>query len=196
MYREICQTDLSDIHSTVWEKSPKVTTKLILLCCIENFPKKFSPCRVTWTYFPLRQILLNRKSISDVFHLVDFFTILRTLYQNWLWVRFIDHAWKCIIGDVFCDQSGKVCSFWLEDFKRVKISEPCASRSHPPGPLRIVSAPFYLSTLGQETSRDGATLCVPPLYVTDVATIFVLYQSAPDTHRRRSKHLWIYGTSI
>ena len=34
MYREICQTDLSEFHSTVWEKSPKVSKKLILLCCM------------------------------------------------------------------------------------------------------------------------------------------------------------------
>ena len=34
MYREIFQTDLSEFHSTVWEKSPKVSTKLILLCCM------------------------------------------------------------------------------------------------------------------------------------------------------------------
>ena len=34
MYREICQTDLSEFHSTVWEKSPKVSTKYILLCCM------------------------------------------------------------------------------------------------------------------------------------------------------------------
>ena len=32
MYREVFQTDLSEFHSTVWEKSPKVSTKLILLC--------------------------------------------------------------------------------------------------------------------------------------------------------------------
>ena len=34
MYREICQTDLSEFHSTIWEKSPKVSTKYILLCCM------------------------------------------------------------------------------------------------------------------------------------------------------------------
>ena len=34
MYREICQTDLSEFHSTVWEKTPKVSIKLILLCCM------------------------------------------------------------------------------------------------------------------------------------------------------------------
>ena len=27
MYREICQTDLSEFHPTVWEKSPEVSTK-------------------------------------------------------------------------------------------------------------------------------------------------------------------------
>ena len=32
MYREICQTELSEFHSTVWEKSPEVSTKYILLC--------------------------------------------------------------------------------------------------------------------------------------------------------------------
>ena len=32
MYREICQTDLSEFHSIVWEKSPEVSTKYILLC--------------------------------------------------------------------------------------------------------------------------------------------------------------------
>ena len=52
MYREIFQMGLSEFHSTVWEKSPKVSTKSTLLCCmaiialfVENFPKKFSPCR-------------------------------------------------------------------------------------------------------------------------------------------------------
>ena len=34
MYREIRQTDLSEFHSKVWEKSPKVSTKYILLCCM------------------------------------------------------------------------------------------------------------------------------------------------------------------
>ena len=34
MYREIYQTDLSRFHSTVWEKSPKLSTKYILLCCV------------------------------------------------------------------------------------------------------------------------------------------------------------------
>ena len=31
LYKEICQTDLSEFHSTVWEKSSKVSTKYILL---------------------------------------------------------------------------------------------------------------------------------------------------------------------
>ena len=31
MYREIYQTDLSEFHPTVWEKSPEVSTKYILL---------------------------------------------------------------------------------------------------------------------------------------------------------------------
>ena len=26
-YREICQTDLSEFHPTVWEKSPELSTK-------------------------------------------------------------------------------------------------------------------------------------------------------------------------
>ena len=34
MYRKIRQTNLSEFHSTVWEKSPKVSTKCILLCCM------------------------------------------------------------------------------------------------------------------------------------------------------------------
>ena len=34
MYRELFQTDLSEFHSTVWEQSPKVSTKYILLCCM------------------------------------------------------------------------------------------------------------------------------------------------------------------
>ena len=34
MYREIFQTDLSEFHLTVWEKSRKVSTKYILLCCM------------------------------------------------------------------------------------------------------------------------------------------------------------------
>ena len=34
MYREIRRVDLSEFHLTVWEKSPKVSTKYILLCCM------------------------------------------------------------------------------------------------------------------------------------------------------------------
>ena len=34
MYREICQRYLSEFHSTVWEKSPKISTKYIWLCCM------------------------------------------------------------------------------------------------------------------------------------------------------------------
>ena len=34
MYKEIFQTDLSEFQSTLWEKSPKVSTKYILLCCM------------------------------------------------------------------------------------------------------------------------------------------------------------------
>ena len=34
LYREIFHMDLSEFYSTVWEKTPKVSTKYILLCCI------------------------------------------------------------------------------------------------------------------------------------------------------------------
>ena len=34
VYREIFQTDLSEVHSTIWEKSPNVSRKDILLCCM------------------------------------------------------------------------------------------------------------------------------------------------------------------
>ena len=54
MYREICQMDLSEFHSTVWEKSPKVSKKINFTMLydnycyifIENFPQKFSPCNM------------------------------------------------------------------------------------------------------------------------------------------------------
>ena len=32
MYREICHKDFSEFHLTLWEKSPKVSKKYILLC--------------------------------------------------------------------------------------------------------------------------------------------------------------------
>ena len=54
MYREICQTDLSEFHPTVWEKSPEVSTKEIydavwqlLLYFYREFPSEiFSVCSV------------------------------------------------------------------------------------------------------------------------------------------------------
>ena len=71
MYREICQTDLIEFHSTVWEKSTKVSTKYILLCCmaiiaifLENFPQKFSPCT-------LEMPKLQVQSVYNTYYIVE-----------------------------------------------------------------------------------------------------------------------------
>ena len=91
MYREICQTDLSEFHPTVWEKSPEVSaTKIyhavwqILLYFYREFLSKIlSLCipRFIWWKTAI-QILYSISTLLDKFFGIPFGNLFLCIFES------------------------------------------------------------------------------------------------------------------